>query len=61
MTLSGRFLRRSGRASAPVMMMVLPVRVGMRVGTGGNRGRARTIGTDAAQTENATAAGRLRS
>jgi len=60
-TLSGRFLWCSGRASAPVVMMMLPVRVGMRVGTGGGRSRACTIGTDAAQTENTAAAGRLRS
>jgi len=42
------------------MVMMLPVRVGMRVGTGGGRGDARAIGADAAQTEDA-AAGRLRS
>jgi len=41
-------------------MMMLPVRVGMRVGTGGGRGGTCAIGTDAAQTEDATA-GRLRS
>lgn len=58
MTLPGRFLRRPGRASAPVMMMVPPVRVGM--GTGGGRGGTGPIRTDAAQPED-TAAGRLRS
>lgn len=40
------------------MMMVLPVRVGMRAASG--RGGPRAIGTDAAQTED-TGAGRLRS
>lgn len=58
MTLPGRFLRRPGRASAPVMMMVPPVRVGM--GTGGGRGGTGPIRADAAQPED-TAAGRLRS
>lgn len=57
MTLPGRFLRRPGRASAPVVMMVPPVRVGM--GTGGGRGGTGSVGTDAAQPED-TAAGRLR-
>lgn len=57
MTLPGRFLRRPGRASAPVMMVVPPVRVGM--GTGGGRGGTGPVGTDAAQPED-TAAGRLR-
>ena len=57
-TLLRWLLRCSRRASAPVMMMVLPVRVGMRAASG--RGGPRAIGTDAAQTED-TAAGRLRS
>lgn len=43
-----------------MMMMMLSVRVGMRVGTGDGRSSTRAIGTDAAQTEN-TPAGRLRS
>ena len=57
-TLLRWLLRCSRRACAPVMMMVLPVRVGMRTASG--RGGPRAIGTDAAQTEDA-AAGRLRS
>lgn len=60
MTLSGRFLQRPGSASAPMVMMMPSVRVGMRMGAGAGRSCARTIGADAAQTEN-TAAGRLRS